>query len=133
METSLAAKPKRGEIWLVNLDPTIGSEIRKTRPAVIISSDSVGILPVRLIAPITGWDDRYSGNIWHILINPDTANNLSKPSAIDVLQVRGIDTARLCSSYWKTCSQNHARDYRGSYRCGRRLANKQPVPLYGSG
>lgn len=90
----MAAKPKRGEIWLVNLDPTIGAEIRKTRPAVIISSDSVGILPVRLIAPITGWDDRYSGNIWHILINPDTTNNLSKPSVIDVLQVRGIDTAR---------------------------------------
>ena len=29
---------KRGEIWLVNLDPTVGSEIRKTRPAVIVSS-----------------------------------------------------------------------------------------------
>jgi mRNA interferase MazF len=95
VETSLAAKPKRGEIWLVNLDPTIGSEIKKTRPAVIISSDSVGILPVRLIAPITGWDDRYSGNIWHILITSDTTNNLSKPSAVDVLQVRGVDTARL--------------------------------------
>ncbi len=91
----MVAKPKRGEIWLVNLDPTIGAEIKKTRPAVIISSDSVGILPVRLIAPVTGWDDRYSGNIWHILIIPDASNNLSKPSAVDVLQVRGIDTARL--------------------------------------
>jgi mRNA interferase MazF len=94
VETSLAAKPKRGEIWLVNLDPTIGAEIKKTRPAVIISSDSVGILPVRLIAPITGWDDRYSGNIWHIHIISDATNNLSKPSAVDVLQVRGVDTAR---------------------------------------
>jgi len=91
----VAAKPKRGEIWLVNLDPTIGAEIRKTRPAVIISSDSVGILPVRLIAPITGWDERYCGNIWHIPITPDETNNLSKPSAIDVLQIRGVDTARL--------------------------------------
>ncbi len=91
----MAAKPKRGEIWLVNLDPTIGSEIRKTRPAVIISSDAIGILPIRLIAPITGWDDRYSGNIWHIPLTPDTINNLPKSSAIDVLQVRGVDTARL--------------------------------------
>ena len=90
----MAAKPKRGEIWLVNLDPAIGAEIKKTRPAVIISSDSIGILPVRLIAPITGWDDRYSGNIWHILITSDTTNNLSKSSAVDVLQVRGVDTAR---------------------------------------
>ena len=31
---------KRGEIWLVNLDPTIGAEIRKTRPVVVISSDA---------------------------------------------------------------------------------------------
>ena len=31
--------PKRGEIWLVNLDPTVGAEIQKTRPAIIISSD----------------------------------------------------------------------------------------------
>ena len=90
----MAAKPKRGEIWLVNLDPTIGAEIRKTRPAVIISSDSVGILPVRLIAPITGWDVRYSGNVWHVSITPDGTNNLSKHSAVDVLQVRGVDTAR---------------------------------------
>ena len=36
---------KRGEVWLVNLDPTIGAEIKKTRPAVIISSDLVGVLP----------------------------------------------------------------------------------------
>lgn len=31
--------PKRGEIWLVCLDPTIGAEIKKTRPALIISND----------------------------------------------------------------------------------------------
>lgn len=33
---------RRGEIWLINLDPTIGSEIRKTRPAVIVNDDAVG-------------------------------------------------------------------------------------------
>jgi len=31
--------PKRGEIWLVQLDPTRGQEIQKTRPAVVISSE----------------------------------------------------------------------------------------------
>jgi len=45
--------PKRGEIWLVNFDPTVGAEIKKVRPAVVISSDSVGKLPIKLIAPIT--------------------------------------------------------------------------------
>ncbi|MDB9317343.1 type II toxin-antitoxin system PemK/MazF family toxin [Nodularia spumigena] len=42
--------PKRGEIWLVNFDPTVGAEIKKVRPAVVISSDSVGKLPIKLIA-----------------------------------------------------------------------------------
>jgi mRNA interferase MazF len=32
-------QPKRGEIWLANLDPTVGGEIKKTRPVVIISND----------------------------------------------------------------------------------------------
>lgn len=31
---------KRGEVWLVEFDPSIGSEIRKTRPAVIVSNDA---------------------------------------------------------------------------------------------
>jgi mRNA interferase MazF len=82
-------KPKRGEIWLVNLDPTIGAEIKKKRPAVVISSDSMGILPIKLIAPLTGWDNRYVNNLWHIKIQPDKGNGLQKTSAVDVLQVRG--------------------------------------------
>ena len=34
--------PKRGEIWLVNFDPAVGGEIRKLRPAVVISLDTIG-------------------------------------------------------------------------------------------
>lgn len=86
---------RRGEIWLVNLDPTIGAEIRKTRPAVIVSSDAIGKLPIRLIAPITDWKPYFSGNLWHIQIEPSSKNGLSKLSAIDTLQIRGIDTKRL--------------------------------------
>jgi len=43
----------RGEVWLINLDPTVGQEIRKTRPAVIVSDDSVGVLPLKVIVPLT--------------------------------------------------------------------------------
>ncbi len=35
----MAINPKRGEIWQVNLEPTIGQEIKKSRPAVVIGSD----------------------------------------------------------------------------------------------
>jgi PemK-like, MazF-like toxin of type II toxin-antitoxin system len=35
----------RGEVWLINLGPMVGAEIKKTRPAVIVNDDTVGILP----------------------------------------------------------------------------------------
>ena len=47
--------PRRGEIWLVDLNPTRGAEFRKTRPVVVVSSDEIGVLPIRLVAPITEW------------------------------------------------------------------------------
>jgi mRNA interferase MazF len=49
----MTTNPKRSEVWLVSLDPTIGAEIRKTRPVVIISSDFVGKLPLKIVVPIT--------------------------------------------------------------------------------
>jgi mRNA interferase MazF len=54
----------KGEIWLINLDPTIGAEIRKTRPAVIVSEDAIGILPLRVIVPLIDWKERYSVNAY---------------------------------------------------------------------
>nr|WP_216867700.1 type II toxin-antitoxin system PemK/MazF family toxin [Leptothoe spongobia] len=86
--------PKRGEIWLVNFDPTLGSEIKKTRPAVVISSDAVGKLPVKLVAPITDWKPYFARNLWHVKLEPDSVNGLSKPSAVDTLQIRGVDLRR---------------------------------------
>jgi mRNA interferase MazF len=45
---------KRGEVWLVNLDPTIGSEIQKTRPCVVISPPEMhDYLRTAIIAPMT--------------------------------------------------------------------------------
>lgn len=95
--TSLTIKPerpKRGEIWLINFDPTVGAEIKKVRPAVVISSDSVGKIPIKLIAPITDWKTYFSQNLWHIKIESDSTNGLSKDSAIDTLQLRGVDLQR---------------------------------------
>ena len=44
----------RGEVYWVNLDPTIGSEIQKTRPALVVSPDDMNAaLPRVIIAPIT--------------------------------------------------------------------------------
>lgn len=87
-------KISRGEIWQVNLDPTVGAEIRKARPVLVVSSDAIGILPIKLVAPLTEWKEYLAQNLWHIQIAPDNANGLTKPSAIDTLQLRGVDTQR---------------------------------------
>jgi mRNA interferase MazF len=91
---SSISPPRRGEVWLVNLDPTVGAELKKIRPAVVISSDAVGRLPIKLVAPITDWKDHYARNIWHVYIEPDSMNGLSKRSAVDALQLRGLDYQR---------------------------------------
>lgn len=86
--------PRRSAVWLVNLAPTVGREIRKTRPVVVISSDAAGKLPIKLIAPITDWKNSFAKNFWHVRINPNSQNNLTKVSAVDTLQLRRIDIQR---------------------------------------
>lgn len=87
-------KARRCEIWTVNLDPTLGAEIRKIRPVVVVNSDSIGVLPIRLVAPITEWKDYFSHNLWHVKLVPDSINGLDKTSAVDTLQLRGVDIQR---------------------------------------
>lgn len=86
---------KRGEIWLVNLDPTLGAGIRKTRPCVIVNDDAIGALPLKVIAPLTDLKDRYRSVPWMLCLEPDAGNGLSKPSAIDLCQVRCLAEVRL--------------------------------------
>lgn len=86
---------KTKEIWLVNLDPTKGAEISKRRPAVIVNDDTVGLLPLRVIVPITNWSVRYEVADWMVKISPDNKNNLTKESAIDCFQIKSLSVDRL--------------------------------------
>jgi mRNA interferase MazF len=87
----------KSEIWLINLDPTVGAEIKKTRPAIIVSEDSIGILPLRVIVPLTDWKEHYEIAPWMVRIDPDTTNGLGKPSAADAFQIRSVSQARFIS------------------------------------
>jgi len=78
----------RGEIWLINLDPTIDTEIRNFRPAVILNVNEVGVLPLRAVVPLTTWKEHYSKAPWLVKIEPDKGNGLDKPSAADAFQIR---------------------------------------------
>jgi mRNA interferase MazF len=59
---------RRGEVWLIDLSPTVGAEMRKRRPAVIVNDDQVGILPLKIIAPITDWKPHYGQAPWMIRV-----------------------------------------------------------------
>jgi mRNA interferase MazF len=90
----MAINPKRGEIWQVNLDPTIGQEIKKSRPVVVISSDLFATIDLRIVIPITGWQDKFSQRPFMVKIAKDRLNGLDKDSAGNVLQVRSVSTQR---------------------------------------
>jgi mRNA interferase MazF len=84
---------KRGEIWLANLDPTIGSEIRKTRPVVIVSNDTNNTYNnVITVLPITSNTSKVFS--FEVLM-PKGAGNLPKDSKAKADQVRTLDKSRL--------------------------------------
>jgi len=84
----------QGEIWEINLSPTVGAEIKKKRPAVIINDDAIGILPLKVIVPITEWKDRFQNALWLVRIDPDNRNKLIKVSAADTFQIRSVSKKR---------------------------------------
>lgn len=84
----------RGEVWLLNLDPTIGAEIRKTRPGIIVNDNAIGTLPLKIIVPLTDWKNRYKIAPWMVKIEVNECNGLLKDSAADTFQVRSISEAR---------------------------------------
>lgn len=61
----------------------------------VVSSDGVGKLPIKLIAPITDWKPAFANSFWHVRLEPEATNGLSKVSAVDALQLRGVDEGRL--------------------------------------
>ena len=87
------ASIRRGEIFLVNFDPTIGSEAKKTRPAVVVSNDLNNThSPIVSISPITSNVTRvYS---FEVDVPAGTAG-LKVRSKIMVNQTRAVDKIRL--------------------------------------
>ena len=85
---------KQGEVWLINLDSTIGAEIKKNRPAIIVNDNSIGKLPLKIIVPLTNWKEKFEIAPWMIKIEPSRENNLGKNSAADCFQIRSLSEKR---------------------------------------
>ena len=86
---------KQGEIWQISLEPAIGAEMKKTRPALIINVDALGRLPLKIIVPITDWKEQFSNYPWMVKIIPSEQNGLVKVSAVDCFQIRSVSVERL--------------------------------------
>ena len=86
--------PQRGELWMVDFDPSIGAEIRKLRPAVVISLDSIGRLPLRIVVPVTDWKPAYASFPWFVPLPATLNNGLTKDSGADAFQVKSLSEAR---------------------------------------
>ena len=94
-QASTQGWPKRGEIYLTALDPTVGHEIRKTRPALVIQNDTSNrFSATTMVAPITS-TVRHPLSPLHVLLPADAATGLSVPSVALFNQIRAVDKRRL--------------------------------------
>ena len=86
---------RRGEVYLCSFDPTVGHEIKKTRPALIIQND-VGnrYSPLTIVAAITSSLSPVSYPI-EVVVEPAAGTGLTVRSAIRLDQIRTIDKQRL--------------------------------------
>ena len=84
----MVAYPQRGEVWLVSLEPTVGSEIKKTRPCVVISPDETNrLLRTVIIAPLTSTIKNYPSRLVITFQN--------KQGSVVLDQIRTVDKSRL--------------------------------------
>jgi len=85
--------PKKGEIYLVNFDPTVGHEVNKKRPALILSNDIHNqYSPLTTVAPLSSKTNKVYP--FEIYISKTTAD-LHENSKIMIIQLRSIDKKRL--------------------------------------
>lgn len=94
-------KPSRGQIWLVDLNPTLGHEQAGRRPALVVSVDPFNHGPAQLVVvlPLTTRDKRIP---FHVEVKPPEGG-LRQPSFIKCEDVRSVSTLRLFES-WGTIS-----------------------------
>lgn len=96
---------KRGEVWLVELNPTRGQELQKTRPVVVISSDLFDAIALKIAIPITRWQEKFIECPFMVRIDASSDNGLDRNSAGNILQVRSLSTDRFVKKLGKVSEE----------------------------
>jgi len=86
--------PKRGEIWQASFRMSVGQEINKDRPVLVISPDYMGLRNLWIVVPIVHWKKDRENWPWFVMLTPDANNGLSKKSGADGSQVQSIAKER---------------------------------------
>jgi len=84
----------RGEVWQMALDPVVNDPAR-LRLVLILSSDAMAVLPLRVVVPLVEWREPFASAPWMVRIPPVLNSGLNTAMAADALQVRSVSTARL--------------------------------------
>ena len=90
-------KPKRGEIWQVQFEPSVGAEMSKARPALVLSRNDAGKLPLRVVVPVTTFQSNLAGVVWLVEVEATTTNGLTHKSLADCFQPRSFALERFIS------------------------------------
>ena len=94
MQKEKSLNINQGEIWMVNFEPSVGNEIQKFRPAIVVNDDRIGRFGIKIVVPITQWKEHYIDYPWIIKIIPDDINGLSKDSSIECFQIKSFAVDR---------------------------------------
>jgi mRNA interferase MazF len=86
--------PRRGEVYLTALDPTLGRQIKKTRPALVIQNDTSNRLSdMTIVAAITS-TVRFPLNPVHVLLEANPTTGLAVTSVALLSQIRAVDRSK---------------------------------------
>ena len=94
MQKEKSLNINQGEIWMVNFEPSVGNEIQKLRPAIVVNDDRIGRFGIKIVIPITQWKEQYTDYPWIIKIIPDDINGLAKDSSIECFQIKSFAVDR---------------------------------------
>lgn len=84
----------QGEIWLVDFEPKIGSEIAKLRPAVVINSDCGKNYDIKILLPITTYQDKFRDIPFFYKLENCAELGLDNVSAVNCFQIKSFSSER---------------------------------------